>query len=114
MPAVIQVAVASSSGQAIDLHFGHAKCFYIYRLGPDGAQLLELRQVEHYCHGGHGAAGALHTILDTIADCTAVFVARIGDGPTEKLAARGIRAVSDYPWSTIDEALHHWWQRNPV
>ena len=44
-------------------------------------------------------------ILQTIADCQAVFVAKIGDGPLDKLAAVGIEAVSDYPWEPIDQAL---------
>ena len=35
----------------------------------------------------------------------AVLVAKIGDGPTEKLRAIGVAAVSDYAWELIDEAL---------
>jgi hypothetical protein len=44
-------------------------------------------------------------ILQTIDDCEAVLVAKIGDGPADKLAAIGVQAVSDYPWSPVEEAL---------
>ena len=44
-------------------------------------------------------------ILETIQDCAAVFVAKIGDGPTDKLAARGITAVADYAWEEIEPSL---------
>ena len=99
------VAVASKSGLAIDEHFGHAKAFRIYRLDETGCQLIESREVDHYCHGQHGDQSAMQKILHTIADCRAVFVAKVGDGPVEKLAARGIEAVSDYPWEEIEPAL---------
>lgn len=104
------VAVASKHGVAIDEHFGHAKKFHIYRLDENGCQLTESRDVDHYCHGQHGDQSAMQKILHTIADCQAVFVAKIGDGPMEKLAARGIEAVSDYSWEEIESALPQYFQ----
>lgn len=105
------VAVASKSGLAIDEHFGHAKAFHIYRLDEQGCQLQESREVDHYCHGQHGDQSAMQKILHTIADCQAVFIAKIGDGPTDKLAARGITAVSDYSWEEIEPALQDYLQK---
>lgn len=100
-----QVAVASQEGVAISEHFGHAKRFFIYEIDSDGVRLLEQRDVRHYCLGGSSDKSAMAEILDTIADCSAVFVAKCGDGPTEKLAARGITAVSDYAWEEIEPSL---------
>jgi hypothetical protein len=40
-------------------------------------------------------------ILETIKDCYAVCVAKIDDGPTEKLNAFGVRAVSGYGYEAI-------------
>ncbi|MGD9000390.1 MAG: NifB/NifX family molybdenum-iron cluster-binding protein [Granulosicoccaceae bacterium] len=106
MPAaVIRVAVATREGVAVSEHFGHAKAFYIYDLSADTCRLVEQREVRHYCLGGSSDKSAMAEILDTIQDCDAVFVAKIGDGPTEKLAARGISAVSDYAWEEIEPAL---------
>lgn len=90
---------------AISEHFGHAKHFYIYDVDGDQCSLLELREVKHYCLGGTSDKSAMPQILETIKDCNAVFVAKIGDGPIEKLSARGITAVSDYTWEEIEPSL---------
>jgi len=98
-------AVASKEGLAISEHFGHAKQFFVYEIDKNECQLLEKREVRHYCLGGHSDKSALSGILETIKDCEAVFVAKIGDGPTEKLAVRGITAVSKYAWEDIKPSL---------
>jgi predicted Fe-Mo cluster-binding NifX family protein len=103
--AVIRVAVGSKEGVAVSEHFGHAKSFYIYDLSADACHLVGQREVRHYCLGGSSDKTAMAEILDTIQDCNAVFVAKIGDGPTDKLAARGITAVSDYAWEEIEVSL---------
>jgi predicted Fe-Mo cluster-binding NifX family protein len=105
MIAAIRVAVASREGIAISEHFGHAKQFYIYDISDTAVSFAETRKVSHYCLGGHSDSNALPAILDTIADCKAVFVAKIGDAPAEKLNARGIVAVSDYSWQEIVPSL---------
>lgn len=102
---MIRVAVATKDGLAVSEHFGHAKQFSIYDVSPDGCDLVELREVSHYCLGGTSDRSAMPGILEAIKDCKAVFVARIGDGPTDKLNARGIEAVSDYAWEEIEPSL---------
>lgn len=104
----LKVAVASKSGVAIDEHFGHAKLFRIYNLDDKGAHHIEDRDVDHYCLGGHGDKSALQKILETISDCQAVFISKVGDGPAEKLLARGIEPVSDYPWEEVVPAITEW------
>ena len=106
----IRVAVASKEGKAISEHFGHAKLFHIYDVQADQCRLVEQRDVSHYCLGGHSDKNAMNTILEAIKDCVVVFVAKIGDGPTEKLAARGIVAVSDHAWEEIEPALQAYFQ----
>lgn len=101
----LRVAVASKDGVAINEHFGHARSFYIYEINDDGAYHIETRAVPHYCLGGHSDKAAMPNILETIADCKAVFVAKIGDGPTDKLHARGIQAVTQYTWEEILPSL---------
>lgn len=101
----ILVAVASKTGAAVDEHFGHAKHFDIYQLSSEGITFCGKREVDHYCLGGHSDKAAMPKILNTISDCSAVFVARVGDGPKEKLAAKGIEAITDYPWEEVPKAL---------
>jgi predicted Fe-Mo cluster-binding NifX family protein len=101
----VKVAVASKQGIAVDEHFGHAKCFWIYSVTGQDCKLIEQREVDNYCLGNSSNKRAMSRILETIKDCEAVLVAKIGDGPADKLAAIGVRPVSDYPWSPIEEAL---------
>ena len=101
----IKLAVASKEGLAISEHFGHAKQFRVYQMSPGSCQLLETREVAHYCLGQHSDQSAMTGILATIKDCYAVFVAKIGDGPTAKLDAVGIRAVPDYAYEAIEASL---------
>lgn len=100
-----KLAVATKEGLAISEHFGHAKEFWIYAVTSDECTFVEKREVEHYCLGNSSSKTAMEKILVTINDCEAVFVAKIGDGPTEKLAAIGVTAVADYAWETIPESL---------
>ncbi|MCC6075788.1 NifB/NifX family molybdenum-iron cluster-binding protein [Pseudomonas sp. GCM10022188] len=101
----LRLAVASKDGQAISEHFGHATRFAVYAVDPEVCRLLEQREVEHYCLGNSASQSAMAGILETIRDCQAVFVARIGDGPTEKLRAIGVQAVAGYAWEPIEAAL---------
>ncbi|MGY6274064.1 NifB/NifX family molybdenum-iron cluster-binding protein [Methylomonas sp. MgM2] len=101
----VRLAVASKEGLAISEHFGHAKQFRIYRASPEHCDFLEVREVSNYCLGQHSDQSALVGILEAIKDCHAVFVAKIGDGPSEKCEAIGVRAVSNYAYEAIEASL---------
>jgi predicted Fe-Mo cluster-binding NifX family protein len=99
------LAVATKEGMAISEHFGHAKQFHIYAADTQQCRYIETREVAHYCLGQHSDQSAMAGILEAIKDCHAVFVAKIGDGPTEKLNNIGVRAVADYAYEAIDASL---------
>ena len=101
----MRLAVATKQGLGIDVHFGHVKSFWVYEVTPASCELLEKREVEHYCLGGTSSKTAMSGILAAIKDCDAVFVAKIGDGPTEKLTNIGVRAVSEYAYEAVQESL---------
>ena len=86
----LRIAVASKDGISINQHFGHARSFYIFRVSAEGSVLLESRDVALYCHGHSADQSAMQDILNTIRDCDAVMVARIGDGPANKLSDIGV------------------------
>lgn len=113
--APLRVAVASKGDDQINVHFGHADAFLIYDLDAQGVQLVEARQVEHYCQGGHGDEDKREVIVRALADCAACFVARIGDGPKARLAEAGIEGIGDYPYGAIEPSLRAWFlQRQTV
>lgn len=101
----MKLAVASKDGISINLHFGHASCFYIYEVDGTECRLLDQREVEHYCHGQHGDQSAMQKILHTIKDCDGVMVAMIGDGPKEKLKAIGVEAIDQFAHEAIEASL---------
>jgi len=106
----VLVAVASKGDGQINEHFGHADAFAIYEVGPAGVRLEGQRLVEHYCQGGYGDEDKRDVILRALGGCVACFVARIGDGPREKLAGAGIEAVSEYPYGAIEASLMTWYE----
>mgnify|MGYP001765245470 CR=1 FL=1 len=109
--ACVLVAVATKGDGQINEHFGHADSFAIYEVGVGGINFVEQRLVEHYCQGGYGDEDKREAILRTLAGCAACFVARIGNGPSEKLAAAGIEAVGEYPYGAIDASLLDWFTK---
>jgi predicted Fe-Mo cluster-binding NifX family protein len=107
----LKLAVASKDGIAITEHFGHAKQFRIYAVTPESCEFLEVREVAHYCLGQESDQSAMQGILESIKDCYAIFVARIGDGPTTKVHAIGVRAVAEYAYTAIEPSLLEYAQR---
>lgn len=106
---ILRVAVATKSGQAIDQHFGHAEGFAVYEVDDGHVRFVEDRRVEHYCQGGFGDEEKREAIVRALADCQACFVARIGEGPRQRLAAAGIEAVDDYPFGPIVPSVAAWY-----
>ena len=104
----LRVAVATKNQSQIDLHFGHADEFSIYLIDQGQPVFSEKRLVEHYCQGGHGDEDKREVILRALADCRALFAARIGDGPKSRLADAGIEPVDDYPYGAIEESIRSW------
>lgn len=101
----MKFAVATKDGIAINQHFGHAKKFWIYQVNQLSCELIETREVAHYCLGNSANQSAMTMILQTINDCDAVFVAKIGDGPVDKLQAIGVTAITDYAYEAICDAV---------
>lgn len=104
----LRVAVATKNQSQIDLHFGHADEFNVYAVAGDTVSFIEKRVVEHYCQGGHGDEDKREVILRALADCSALFAARIGDGPKKRLAEAGIAPVDAYPYGAIEASIGEW------
>lgn len=104
------VAVATKHRLQIDLHFGHADEFNIFRVGPEGLEFVELRNVEHYCQGGFGDEDKREVILRVLADCAALFCAKVGDGPKGRLRDAGIEAVDAYAYGPVEGSVLEWFK----
>ena len=83
-----RVAVASSDGQQIDLHFGQAYQFYIYDVDANGYSLVEVRKaIGILTHN----ADEMERKAAVLQDCDALFAAKIGLGAIKQLAGQRIR-----------------------
>jgi predicted Fe-Mo cluster-binding NifX family protein len=98
-----RVAAASVEGTMVTEHFGRAKVFYIIDIQADGSfTTLERRSVTPLCEGGGHSESAFGAIVQTIRDCIAVLVAKIGPSARKQLELAGI-AVFEQP-ALIEEA----------
>jgi len=99
----IRVAVASNDGQTVNLHFGRADRFRIYRITDDRSEFLEERVNAPACSGQQHDDDLLDRTAELIGDCKAVIAAQIGGGAIDVLLYRRIRA---FPLTgLIDEAF---------
>jgi nitrogen fixation protein NifB len=92
----ILVAVATKGGGIVNQHFGHAKEFMVYEVDANEAKFVGHRKIDHYCQSGYGEEATLDNIIQTISDCKAVLVSKIGNCPKDELSKAGIEAVEAY------------------
>lgn len=98
-PQKFQVAVATKSGMIVDQHFGQVSELYVYEYIDGNAKFIEKRNVDKYCDGKQECGekeDKISMIINTISDCDAVIVMRIGDSPKMKLNQKGIRVFTTY------------------
>ena len=102
-----RIAVATSNGILVDQHFGQAKEFYIYESDGVSVKFIEKREVMPYCKGSaecdFAAEDRIERIIKTIKECGAVLALRIGDSPSKRLTAMGIRSITTY--DRIEDAV---------
>lgn len=128
----LKVALASSDGKNIDLHFGKAEKFYIYELNDKGFELVESRDAPKQeekessadsecipgggagCGGGFGcgsgcgggcggASGPLSPLVKGLLDCRAIVAAQFGQNARRQFERNAV-SVFDVELP-IDEAL---------
>jgi predicted Fe-Mo cluster-binding NifX family protein len=89
----IRIAVASSQGQQVDLHFGHADQFLIFDLLPGNVAYVGWRKKSF--EGEESAEGVedLDLVVDLLADCAAVVSMRAGPHARERLRHKGIACL---------------------
>lgn len=92
----VRVAVTSSNGRAVDLHFGHAQVFHIYETDGELFDLVDVRNIEQYCKEPVECGDdeqRLTSVMEALKDCKYILVSRIGLHPAKKLGEKGIEAL---------------------
>ena len=96
----MKVAICSSDGANIDLHFGKTTAFYIYNFIDGKKKVIDKRNVQKYspigvevleCTNRHPFdKDRFELVYETIQDCDMIFTTSIGDVPKQKLIEKGI------------------------
>lgn len=101
----MQIAVASSQGKTVDLHFGHAEIFHIFTIEGDGLTLDKKIKVTPLSTGDKS-----HTfnpqrfakIQEALTSCSKIYCTKIGEKPKLEMQERGIEVIEyDGPISEI-------------
>ncbi len=104
----LRVAVASQSGLAVDMHFGHAKAFFVFDLHQNDITFVERRDVEHYCTGLSDCdeqPSNTEGVFRALSDCQHVLCARIGRAPLVALSNIGCIPVCSFAYQPVQQAL---------
>ncbi|KAA5607699.1 nitrogenase cofactor biosynthesis protein NifB [Roseospira marina] len=103
------VAVCTRGGARVNLHFGKATEFHIYKVGAEGIRFAGIRRADNYCLGGYGESERLDTILTVLEGVSAMVCVKVGDGPRRRLEAAGIACHQDTRHETIETVIADWY-----
>lgn len=87
----MKIAVASTDGKIVDLHFGDTNHFLIFKIEDGEGKFHEIRKKTPMTLNNHGERWIASLVL--INDCKAVISSKIGKKPTRELRKLGIKPI---------------------
>ena len=87
----MKIAVASTNGKNVDLHFGDANRFLIYEINDGEGKFQEIREKTEIPINNHQERWVAS--IDIIEDCKAVLCSKIGKEPMIELRKLGIKPI---------------------
>ncbi len=87
----MKIAVASTDGRLVNLHFGDANRFLIYEINNGEGKFQEIREKTDLPLDNHTDRWVAS--IDLINDCKAVLCSKIGNEPTIELRKLGIKPI---------------------
>ena len=109
----MKVAFASTDKIHVDEHFGQAKEFYLWEIGPEQAEFTGVLQVNE---GDGDADDRIEARSAALADCALVYVGQIGGPAAARLVAKRIHPLKSKEAELITvvvEKLQQVLQGNP-
>ncbi len=96
-----RVAIASTDGKNIDLHFAQASQFYIFDVHDKEFTFIEVRRnPKILCHG----ETEFKKVIAILKDCSAIVVSQVGYGAAKYIFSTGLRVFeAPYP---VQDVLH--------
>ncbi len=87
----MKIAVASTDGKIVDLHFGDADRFLIFKIEDGEGKFQEIREKTVMPLNNHQERWVAS--IDLINDCKAILCSKIGKEPTLELRKLGIKPI---------------------
>nr|AAC45519.1 NifX [Methanococcus maripaludis] len=97
----LKVAIASTDGVNVNMHFGAATHFFIFEIKDNVAEFLEFRGNPTKHIKDH--TDRWNYALELLKDCGAIFCSRMGDHPKSVLEGKGMKVVMT--GNTLKDAL---------
>jgi predicted Fe-Mo cluster-binding NifX family protein len=85
-----RIAIASSDGESVDQHFGQARNLLVYEIDNSSINFIEDREIELFPDEAAHSERNMNIFVESLSDCSAVFVRRIGVQSAKYLHARNI------------------------
>ena len=98
----MNVAFASSSGEAIDQHFGWSKSFYIYKVDKESIEFLE---VVDSSEEPEGEQEKLNYKIKTLGSSDIMYCTQIGPTASKMVQSSGIHPAKVAEGQSVQEAL---------
>ena len=87
----MRIAFTSTDGRTVDQHFGMARDFFVWEVGPDTAK--EVAKVAALAGPDLDEEDRITARANAIADCAIVYTVQIGGPAAAKLVARRIHPM---------------------
>ncbi|HEY6837264.1 MAG TPA: nitrogen fixation protein NifX [Geobacteraceae bacterium] len=109
----MKVAFTSTTGEVIDEHFGQARTFYIWDIGPEAAEFLTTISAVTTATDEEDRIAAR---AGALADCAIVYTMQIGGPAAAKLVAKKIhpmKTTTEVPVAEVVAKLQEVLKGNP-
>jgi predicted Fe-Mo cluster-binding NifX family protein len=109
----MKIAIASSDGENVDLHFGRANSLYIYDFNGETTNFIEKRELDIDINGKH----QWKKILNLIKDCNIIICLQAGFKSKFGIEEAGLKLIEDE--GSLSESLkryvdHYKFMNNPL
>ena len=98
----MKVAFASTDKIHVDEHFGKAKEFYLWEIGPEKAEFTGVLQVDE---GTGDTDDRIEARSAALEDCAIVYVGQIGGPAAARLVAKKIHPLKSKTAEPISEVV---------
>lgn len=103
MEALLKVAFATTDLRRVDQHFGSARAFAVYGVGPEQSTLAEMLQFGGQLQDGN--EDKLQAKLEALHGCAAVYCQAVGSSAIRQLLSLGVQPVRVSEGAPVSDLL---------